>query len=73
MEKHHAKRVTFLTTGFEGQMISPLRQAKKNGAMMRISPLGIFGANHDAQHVVEWARQDAAITHDFPRKRSRND
>ena len=34
--------------------------------MMRISPLGIFGANHDSQHVAEWARQDAAITHPHP-------
>lgn len=30
---------------------------------MRISPLGIFGANHDPAPVMEWARQDAAITH----------
>ena len=34
--------------------------------MMRISPLGIFGANHDAGLVAEWARQDAAITHPHP-------
>jgi ADP-ribosylglycohydrolase len=34
--------------------------------MMRISPLGIFGAKHDLEHVAEWARQDAAITHPHP-------
>jgi len=40
--------------------------SQANGAMMRISPLGIFGANHDAGLVAEWARQDAAITHPHP-------
>ncbi|OPZ72611.1 MAG: ADP-ribosyl-(dinitrogen reductase) glycohydrolase [Verrucomicrobia bacterium ADurb.Bin474] len=34
--------------------------------MMRISPLGIFGANLDPELVAEWARQDAAITHPHP-------
>lgn len=40
--------------------------SQANGAMMRISPLGIFGAKHDAGLVAEWARQDAAITHPHP-------
>ena len=31
--------------------------------MMRISPLGIFGANYALDQVAEWARQDAEITH----------
>ena len=43
---------------------NPYSQA--NGAMMRISPLGIFGANHDLQQVAEWAKQDAALTHPHP-------
>jgi len=30
---------------------------------MRISPLGIFGANCDLQQVAAWAQQDAALTH----------
>jgi len=30
---------------------------------MRISPLGIFGVNHDLKLVAEWALQDASITH----------
>ena len=34
-----------------------------NGAMMRVGPLGIFGAKHDLEHVAEWVRQDARITH----------
>lgn len=42
------------------------RESQANGAMMRVSPLGIFGANHDLSHVAEWARQDAAITHVHP-------
>jgi ADP-ribosylglycohydrolase len=37
-----------------------------NGAMMRISPLGIFGANHAPELVAEWAQQDASITHPHP-------
>ena len=41
-------------------------ESQANGAMMRISPLGIFGANHDWEHVAKWARQDAAITHPHP-------
>ncbi|MCY4019413.1 MAG: ADP-ribosylglycohydrolase family protein [Chloroflexi bacterium] len=42
------------------------RKSQANGAMMRVSPLGIFGANHDLSHVADWARQDAAITHIHP-------
>ena len=40
--------------------------SQANGAMMRVSPLGIFGAKHDLEHVAEWARQDARITHIHP-------
>ena len=50
-------------SGLRGQR-NPGSQA--NGAMMRISPLGIFGANHDLGQVAEWARQDAALTHPHP-------
>ena len=41
-------------------------ESQANGALMRISPLGIFGANHDLAQVARWARQDAAITHPHP-------
>lgn len=34
--------------------------------MMRISPLGIFGAGRDLAVVSEWARQDAELTHPNP-------
>ena len=44
--------------------LSPQSQA--NGAMMRISPLGIFGVNYELEQVAEWARQDAALTHIHP-------
>jgi len=40
--------------------------SQANGALMRISPLGIFGANYEIEQVAEWARQDAAITHIHP-------
>ncbi|NLE43184.1 MAG: ADP-ribosylglycohydrolase family protein [Chloroflexi bacterium] len=41
----------------------PNPKSQANGAMMRISPLGIFGANYDLEQVAEWACQDAALTH----------
>lgn len=30
---------------------------------MRVSPIGIFGASYDLSQVLEWACQDAALTH----------
>ena len=44
----------------------PRADSQANGAMMRASPLGIFGAFHPLERVAEWARQDAAITHIHP-------
>jgi ADP-ribosyl-[dinitrogen reductase] hydrolase len=52
-----------ISSGLRGKK-NPESQA--NGAMMRISPLGIFGSNHDLQRVAEWARQDANLTHPNP-------
>jgi len=49
-----------VSSGLRGR---PSPDSQANGAIMRISPLGIFGANHDLQQVAEWARQDAALTH----------
>ena len=40
--------------------------SQANGAMMRISPLGIFGAKHDLQEVAKRAKEDAALTHPHP-------
>ncbi len=42
---------------------NPKKDSQANGAMMRISPLGIFGANFELTTVAEWARQDATLTH----------
>jgi ADP-ribosylglycohydrolase len=54
---------TTTTRGLTGR---PDMESQANGALMRISPLGIFGANHDLEQVALWARQDAAITHSHP-------
>jgi len=37
--------------------------SQANGALMRISPLGIFGAKYNLNQVAEWAQQDALLTH----------
>ena len=44
----------------------PNLQSQANGALMRVSPLGIFGAGRDREEVGEWARRDASITHPNP-------
>ena len=43
-----------------------IQGSQANGAMMRISPLGIFGVNYTLEEVAAWARQDSAITHIHP-------
>lgn len=58
-----------VSSGLRGQ---PNPESQANGAMMRVSPLGIFGANHDLQQVAEWAKQDAALTHPHPVCRQAN-
>ena len=52
-----------IASGLRGR---PVPESQANGAMMRVSPLGIFGANHALAEVAEWARQDAALTHPHP-------
>lgn len=37
--------------------------SQANGALMRISPLGIFGANYPPEQVARWAMEDAELTH----------
>jgi ADP-ribosyl-[dinitrogen reductase] hydrolase len=44
----------------------PNSTSEANGALMRISPLGIFGVNHQLEEVAKWARQDALLTHPNP-------
>ena len=41
-------------------------QSQANGALMRASPLGIFGAGREAAEIAEYARLDAALTHPNP-------
>ena len=41
-------------------------ESQANGALMRISPLGIFGANHSPDQIANWAQKDAALTHPHP-------
>ena len=42
---------------------NPNAHSQANGAMMRISPLGIFGSRFAMKQVAEWAMQDAKLTH----------
>lgn len=58
-----------VTAGLRGR---PNPNSQANGAMMRISPLGIFGVNHNLAQVAEWAQQDAALTHPHPICRQAN-
>ncbi|MFP6859832.1 MAG: ADP-ribosylglycohydrolase family protein [Roseibacillus sp.] len=39
----------------------PNLQSQANGALMRISPLGIFGAGRDREEVGEWALESAGL------------
>lgn len=50
-------------SGLHG-ILKPGSQA--NGALMRISPLGIFGSRFALRQVAEWAAQDALLTHPNP-------
>ena len=44
----------------------PNLDSQANGALMRISPLGIFGSRFDLSQVARWAVQDAELTHPHP-------
>ena len=54
------------STVYSGLTGHPNPNSQANGALMRISPLGIFGASREPAEVAEWARQDAALTHPHP-------
>ena len=58
-----------ISRGLRGR---PNADSQANGALMRISPLGIFGARYELPQVAEWARQDAALTHPHPVCRQAN-
>lgn len=44
----------------------PNFESQANGALMRVSPLGIFGTRHNLWDVGDWAKKDASITHPHP-------
>lgn len=50
-------------SGLRGKHIP---HSEANGSLMRVSPIGIFGANHDLADVAHWARLDSSITHVHP-------
>lgn len=52
-----------ISAGLRGR---PNPDSQANGALMRISPLGIFGANYPLETVGNWAKGDAALTHPNP-------
>ena len=52
-----------VAAGLQG---NPNPDSQANGAMMRISPLGIFGARFELSDVMKWAMQDAELTHPNP-------
>ena len=54
------------STVYSGLAGRPNPNSQANGALMRISPLGIFGAYREPAEVAEWARLDAALTHPHP-------
>ncbi len=58
-----------VASGLRGR---PNPDSQANGAMMRISPLGIFGAGHDLAEVSRWTSQDAETTHPHPVCRQAN-
>jgi len=49
-----------VSAGLQGK---PNRDSQANGALMRISPLGIFCWNRDLERTSRFAQQDAALTH----------
>ncbi len=52
-----------VTAGLSGQ---PSTTSQANGALMRISPLGIFCARRDPDQAAAWAQADARLTHPHP-------
>jgi ADP-ribosylglycohydrolase len=52
-----------IASGLEGR---PNPESQANGALMRISPMGIFGVQVPPTTLRRWAMQDAALTHPHP-------
>jgi len=56
-------RGSTVTAGLSGR---PSTSSQANGALMRISPLGIFCARRDPDQAAAWAQEDARLTHPHP-------
>jgi ADP-ribosyl-[dinitrogen reductase] hydrolase len=54
------------STVSQGLLGKPNHDSQANGAMMRASPLGVFGCNYDLMRVSEYAKADALLTHPHP-------
>jgi ADP-ribosylglycohydrolase len=52
-----------VSTGLRG---NPNNESQANGALMRVSPLGIFCCGWDREQTSKFAQQDAALTHPHP-------
>ncbi len=52
-----------VSAGLSGR---PNRDSQANGALMRISPLGIFCARRAPDETTAWAKDDAELTHPHP-------
>jgi ADP-ribosylglycohydrolase len=52
-----------VATGLRGR---PNQGSQANGALMRISPLGVFCCNYDLDRTAAFAAQDAQLTHPHP-------
>lgn len=52
-----------ITAGLSGE---PNQESQASEALMRISPLGIFGSRFALGQVAQWAVQDAELTHPHP-------
>lgn len=50
-------------TVLRGLLGDPNPESQANGALMRVSPIGIFGARRELDEVAGWARADARLTH----------
>lgn len=53
-------------TVHRGIRYEPDQGSQANGALMRVSPLGIFGSRFPTKEVGIWAEKDAIITHPNP-------
>ena len=56
----------FGNTVRRGLGYDPDHTSQANGALMRVSPLGIFGSRFSSEEVGVWAEKDAIITHPNP-------